>query len=175
MQSRLWVYWVLWLSVGTIPPNTKIDESEVRFQITNAGLTVNGSFTGLEAAIQFNPEHPEQAQIRASVPVNTIKTGLALRDRHLQKPDYFDAEKNPLLTLQSKSIRKISLNTYEGIFELTMKGIRRDVKLPFSVSPKNEFVGSLNVNRLDFDIGKPSLVLADDVTVTIRVKLAGGL
>ncbi|WP_460963486.1 YceI family protein [Spirosoma litoris] len=174
MYSRSRLCLLLCLFVGAAFSRTKIDESEIRFQITNAGLTVNGSFTGLEATIQFNPEHPEQAQISASVPVNTIKTGLALRDKHLQKPDYFDAEKNPLITLQSKSIQKISSNTYEGIFELTMKGIRREVKMPFSVSAKNEFMGSLKVNRLDFNIGKSSLVLADDVTVSIRVKMAEG-
>ncbi|MVM34144.1 YceI family protein [Spirosoma sp. HMF4905] len=174
MQPSLWLYLLLCLFAGSVPPNTKIEESEIRFQIVNAGLTVNGTFTGTEAAIQFNPEHPEQALIQASVPVNTIKTGLTLRDKHLQKPDYFDAEKNPMITLQSKTIRKISPNTYEGIFELTMKGIHRDVKLPFSVSPKNEFIGNLKVNRLDFDLGKPSLILADEVMINIRVKMAEG-
>ena len=160
------------LFASLIPFTTKVEESEIRFQIVNAGLTVHGTFSDLDASIQFNPEHPEQAQIRALVPVNTIKTGITLRDKHLQKPDYFDAEKYPTIVLQSKTIQKTGQNSYEGLFDLTIKGIHRDVKLPFTVSPANEFAGNLRVNRLDFNLGKSSMILADEVTIAIRAKVS---
>ncbi|WP_191040788.1 YceI family protein [Spirosoma validum] len=173
MKLLLWCQ-LLYLFVNPILVGPKVEESEIRFQIVNAGLTVNGTLSGMEADILFDPQHPEQASIRASVPVKTIQTGISLRDKHLQKPDYFDAEKNPTITLTSKTIRKTGSGTYEGIFSLTMKGIQHDVKLPFTVSPKNEFIGNLKVNRLDYSLGKSSLILADEVAITIRAKLAEG-
>jgi polyisoprenoid-binding protein YceI len=57
------------------------------------------------------------------------------------------------------------------VFTLRIKGIGREVLLPFNVAGAHAFVGSLKVNRLDFDLGKESLVLANEVEVAIRVKL----
>jgi polyisoprenoid-binding protein YceI len=148
-----------------------IEESAVTFQINNAGITVEGSLEGLEADISFDPLHPEQGQIKASVPVNTIRTGIGLRDKHLQKPDYFDAARHPRILLSSKSLRKTGKGKYEGTFTLNIKGIEREVVVPFTVSPVNEFNGKFRVNRLDFGLGKESLVLSDEVEVAIRVKL----
>jgi polyisoprenoid-binding protein YceI len=156
------------------PAQTDIAESDIRFQIVNAGLTVTGTFSGLNATIRFNPAAPERAFIRASVPVNTIKTGIGLRDKHLLKPNYFDAEKYPNIVLESSAIRKTGPGKYEGLFKLTIKGTQREVKLPFSVSTANELTGNFRLNRRDYDVGNASLLLADEVDVSIRVKPSHG-
>jgi polyisoprenoid-binding protein YceI len=164
-----------WLLLRTAPsPGPKIADSELRFQIKNAGLTVDGTLTGLAADIDFDPAHPEQAHILASAPVSSIRTGISLRDKHLQKSDYFDAEQYPRILLQSKTIRQTSTGQYEGLFALTIKGTTRDVTLPFTYSATHEFRGQFKLNRLDFGIGKSSLILSKEVTVNIRVKLASG-
>ncbi len=163
-----------WLLLSTLATGPKVIDSDIRFQISNAGLTVDGTLSGLEADLDFDPAHPEAAHLRASVPVSSIKTGIGLRDKHLQKPDYFDAERFPLLTLQSKAIRKIGPGKYEGTFDLTMKGSTHEVQLPFTVSAAHEFSGQLKVNRLDYGIGKKSLILSNDVIISLRVKLAAG-
>lgn len=150
---------------------SEIETASITFQITNAGITVNGTLEGLEADITFDPRQPGNTDIRASVPVSSIRTGIALRDKHLQRPDYFHADKHPRIELASKIIRKTGRNKYEGVFALTMKGIEREVSLPFTVSPANEFTGNFRVNRLDFDLGLESLILSNDVDIQIRVKL----
>jgi polyisoprenoid-binding protein YceI len=148
-----------------------VEESLISFQIKNAGITVNGIFEGLLADIQLDPLHPEHAHIEASIPVSTIRTGIALRDKHLQKPDYFDAQKHPHILMRSKTIRKTGKGHYEGVFILTIKGIEQEVTLPFSLSTAKELKGKLQVNRLDFGLGQESLVLANEVEVSIVVKL----
>jgi polyisoprenoid-binding protein YceI len=158
-----------------IPVQTNIAESDIRFQIVNAGLMVTGTFSGLNATIRFNPAAPERALIRASVPVKTIKTGIGLRDRHLLKPNYFDAEKFPNIVLESSAIRKTGPGKYEGLFKLTIKDTQREVKLPFSVTAANELIGNFRLNRRDYDVGNSSLLLADEVDVSIRVKPTQGL
>jgi polyisoprenoid-binding protein YceI len=155
-----------------VTDQSPIRESAITFRIRNAGITVNGTLDSLEADIRFDPSRPGDALIWASIPVSTIRTGIALRDRHLQRPDYFQAEKYPTIQLISKSIRKVALGRYEGLFALTMKGIERTVNLPFTYSPSGEFMGMLRLNRLDFNLGRPSLVLSDEVEIAILVKLA---
>lgn len=152
--------------------NSEIKESAISFRIRNAGITVNGRLEGLQADVHFDPDHLSDATIQASVPVSTIRTGIALRDRHLQGPDYFYAERFPTIRLTSKVIRKTGRGRYEGVFGLNMKGIEKEVILPFTYSTDHEFVGAFQLNRLDFDLGKSSLVLADEVEVQIQVKVA---
>jgi polyisoprenoid-binding protein YceI len=175
MKQRFLLGLLLWLCAGMTPAQTDIAESDIRFQIVNAGLTVTGTFSGLNATIRFNPAAPERAFIRASVPVNTIKTGIGLRDKHLLKPNYFDAEKYPNIVLESSAIRKTGANQFEGTFKLTIKGTQRQVTLPFTVSATNEFTGNLRLNRLDYNVGKSSLLLANDVDISIRAKPAKSL
>ncbi|TPG65982.1 YceI family protein [Hymenobacter nivis] len=166
---------VLWgLAWGPRAVGPPVAESAVRFQIKNAGLTVDGTLAGVDATIQFDPAHPEQGHIQATVPVSTIRTGIGLRDQHLQKPDYFDAAQFPTIALQSKTIRLVGPGRFEGVFALTMKGITRDVTIPFTVSAAHEFRGQFQVNRLDYGLGKTSLVLADEVTVSVRARTAAG-
>ncbi|RYE89185.1 MAG: YceI family protein, partial [Cytophagaceae bacterium] len=162
MKFLFLLSWLSWLALGAGPPS-KIVESEIRFQIKNAGLTVDGNLSGLEASIQLDAAHPEQARITASVPVSSMQTGISLRDKHLQKPDYFDAAKYPTITLQSKSIRSAGAGKYEGTFDLTMKGSTHEVKMPFILSAAHELRGQLEVSRLDFGIGKKSFILSDKV------------
>ncbi|NML63869.1 YceI family protein [Hymenobacter sp. RP-2-7] len=149
-------------------------EPAVRFEIVNAGFTVQGTLGGLQAMGQFDPAQLAQAHIRATVPVSTIQTGISLRDKHLQKPDYFDAAQFPVLSMQSTAFRSLGGGQYEGTFTLTIKGISHEVRVPFTVSAARELQGSFHLNRLDYGIGKSSLVLANDVAVSLRTKLAEG-
>ena len=172
MKLLLGLSWLFWICLIGPAAGQQVQEAEIRFAITNAGLTVEGTLSGLEANVQFDAARPEQARIRASVPVSSIKTGIGLRDRHLLKPEYFDSATYPTITLQSTAFRKTGPNQFEGLFTLTIKGVRRDVKLPFTVSGNHEFTGRLNLNRLDYNVGSKSLFLSNEVVVTIRLKLA---
>ena len=174
MKPLLGLGWLFWMCLSVPAAGQQVQEAEIRFEIANAGLTVDGTLSGLEATVQFDAGRLEQARIRASVPVNSIKTGISLRDRHLLKPEYFDAATYPTITLQSTAFRKMGPNQFEGFFILTIKGVRRDVKLPFTVSGTNEFQGRLSLNRLDYNVGQKSLFLSDKLVVTIRMKLAKG-
>ena len=172
MKLLLLVGWCWLASFGGAVGGRQAPEAPIHFQITNAGFTVEGTLSGLEARGQFDPAHLAQASIRASVPVSSLQTGVGLRDRHLQKADYFDAARYPAITLQSKSFRRLAAGQYEGLFVLTMKGVSHDVTLPFTVSPTQELRGTFRLNRLDYGVGKKSLLLANEVTISIVAKLA---
>ncbi|MCE3279173.1 MAG: hypothetical protein K0S44_1364 [Bacteroidetes bacterium] len=148
----------------------KINSSSIVFNIKNAGLNVGGSFTGFESEIKFDPLKPENAHIFASVNSKTINTGNDMRDDHLIKAEYFDVEKFPKIQLQSSIIEKTGPISYKGLFKLTMKGITRDVIIPFiflRLPDKQEIKGSFQLDRRDYHVGGNSISLSDKVTVTI--------
>ncbi|MGI4835214.1 MAG: YceI family protein [Janthinobacterium lividum] len=149
-------------------------EPAVRFEIVNAGFTVRGTLGGLAATGQFDPARLALAHLQATVPVSTIQTGISLRDKHLQKPDYLDAARFPVINMQSTAFRKLAGGQYEGTFALTIKGITHEVRVPFTVPAAGQLQGSFHLNRLDYGIGKSSLVLANDVLVSLNVLLAEG-
>src|SRR5438105_12920792 len=150
----------------SIDNNTwKVKSSSIIFQIKNAGITVNGSFSGLEAGIKFNPLKPEEAIINASVNSATINTGIELRNTHLKKAEYFDVEKYPKIILQSTKIEKTGPISFTGIFKLTIKNVTKEIKIPFTFiksNDKTEFKGNFSINRLDYSIGSNSLTMADN-------------
>lgn len=150
----------------------KVKTSSISFKIKNAGLTVDGTFSGLEANIKFNPIKPDEAIIGATVNTKSVNTGNDMRDGHIRKPEYFDAEKFPKITLQSTKIEKTGPITYKGTFNLTMKGVTKEVIIPFNflkIPEKTEFKGSFTINRRDFGVGGSSISMADNVNLTVDI------
>ncbi len=150
----------------------KVKSSAITFKIKNAGLTVDGTFSGLEADIQFNPLKPAEANITASVNTKSVNTGNDMRDEHIRKPEYFDAEKFPKITLQSTKIEKTGPITYKGTFNLTIKGATKEVIIPFNflkIPEKTEFKGSFSINRRDYGVGGSSISMADNATITLDI------
>ncbi|HEY0030464.1 MAG TPA: YceI family protein [Bacteroidia bacterium] len=152
----------------------KVKTSSITFKIKNAGLTVEGTFTGLEADIKFNPLKPEEGSIKASVNTKSINTGIEKRDNHLRQEEFFHADKYPKITLQSVKIEKTGPITYNGTFNLTMKGVTKKVIIPFTfmkLKDKTEFRGSFSVNRRDYGVGGSSMTMSDTANITIVVSV----
>ncbi len=170
------VFGLIQLVLGTevVFAQNKLISSKVTFKIENAGLTVNGSFSGLSTNINFNPEKYATAKIEGTLPVATIKTGNSIRDNHLQKKEYFDAVAYPEIQMVSKFFGK-SGNDYKGYFLLTMKGITKDVVIPFTAVNKDEnlvLTANFELNRQDFKVGGNSLILDDKVFIIIVLEIA---
>ena len=150
-----------------------VTNTEINFKIKNAGLTVNGSLQGFEGDIDFDPDNLQSSKITASVQVETIDTGIGMRDNHLKKDDYFDAEKYPKITMVSKSFTKKSDGSYEGLFDLTIKGHTEEITLPFSITEGNNtrtFTTNFELDRRDYGVGGNSFILSDKVEASIKVE-----
>jgi polyisoprenoid-binding protein YceI len=145
----------------------KIVSSAITFTIKNAGLKVNGSFSGLEADIRFSPTEYKASTIKASVNANSIKTGIDARDNHLKKAEYFDAVNFPKITMESSFFGKEN-NRFIGYFKLTIKGITKDITVPFTFE-NNVFKGSFTIDRRQFKVGGNSFILSDNVKVDLLI------
>jgi polyisoprenoid-binding protein YceI len=146
----------------------KVSTSSVTFKIKNLGFTVDGSFGGLIADIQFDAANSLNGSIEAS----TLSTGIDLRDKDLKQEKYFNASVYPQINLKSTSFSEENDGTFIGSFKLTMKGISKNVVIPFSYTEKDNtaiFKGSFSLNRRDYSVGGNSWTMSDDVTITLII------
>lgn len=153
---------------------TPVDNgSKVHFVIDNFGIGTGGNFTGLSGTIKFDPANPATADFDVSVDAGSIDTDIESRDNHLRRTEYFDVKKFPRLTFKSTKITKANKNGYLYMFgQITIKGVTKDISFPFSVTPKNNdflFEGTFKLNRRDFGVGKSSISLSDELTVSLSI------
>lgn len=153
-------------------PEWTITDSEISFEIVNAGITVDGSLGQPKGEIRFDPSDLSPASLRVSVPVSTLETGLSARDNHLMAKKYFYADEYPRITMRSVEVTKRSANAFDGVFALTIKGTTQKLSFPFTFRQNGDesyFDGEFSIDRLTFDVGSKSLFLDDEVQVNLRI------
>jgi polyisoprenoid-binding protein YceI len=100
--------------------------------------------------------------------VNTINTGIEMRDNDLKKETYFNAEKYPTINFASSSV---SADKVTG--NLTIKGVTKEINIPFTATPRSNgylFEGKFSISRKDFGVGGSSFVLSDHVDIELKVQ-----
>ena len=130
------------------------------------------AFKDLRAAIIFDEANPGRSRITASVDARTVNTGNSLKDAHIKEA--LAADKFPFITFASTAIAKNG-NGYEATGKLTIKGVTKEIRLPFVFDskkatdqfpffPKETFSGKLIIVPKDFNItmtGAPALVVIE--------------
>lgn len=147
-----------------------IDYNGVKVTFNYTDKDVDGSLSGLEGTIKFDPNDLAGSSISGSVDVNTLSTGIGLRNWHLKTGAYFNADDYPKITYQSTGFKKTN-DGYLMNGKLTIKGKTLDV--PFNFTYQNKvFNGTAEIYALDFDVS-PTKKKEDSkvvINVTIPVK-----
>ena len=145
----------------------------VQFKIVNAGFDVKGSLDIVKAEIKFDPRNLKESHIHAVADPASIHTGISIRDKHLRRSDYFNVSRYPQIILKSTGIKKNGRLNYVGEFDLTMKGITKRIMIPFSLNEQNDsliYEAEFKVDRLHFELGEPSALLDNIVTITVQLR-----
>lgn len=152
------------------PPDLRVEKAEITFKIKNAGFNVTGSLGGFEGIIRFDPKNLPESKMEVYLDARSIDTGLKMRDKKLRERDYFDVSLHPRIKMRSLRFTQNG-GGFVGLFELTLKGVRRDISVPFQYAPETGlFSGAFRLNRLDYNIGQKSRLMSDEVNILISVK-----
>jgi polyisoprenoid-binding protein YceI len=150
--------------------NWKVKEDSYSIKIS--GTKIEGTFTGLKATLVFDPAHPEACSLLATVDVTTLSTGFFLKTKHALSEEALDAKRYPTIRFQSDNVVKKG-NFYEASGKLTLKGITKNIIIPFTYSnssTKGSFKGTFKINPKDYRIdidGTPDVItILLDVPVT---------
>lgn len=161
------------LSVSVTVAQT-VTKSNIKFQIKNLGINTGGVLGGVKASVQINPTQSATSSIEATADVITINTDNEERDTHLKSADFFEVQRYPHITMKSVSITHKKGNNYTGKFNVTIKDKTKQFDIPFIYTENGNTAtinGTFKLNRLDFGVGGSSLVLGNEVTVTIMVEI----
>ncbi|MFN3951112.1 MAG: YceI family protein [Thermaurantimonas sp.] len=143
-------------------------QSSVTFRITNMGSTVEGQFERFKLNIQWNESNPAASTVSGIVYVESINTGISLRDRHLRSSSYFHVSKFPEITFKSKKIEKgREPGTYKIIGDLTIKDVTKEHIFVLSFTPGGGKEFTTTLNRREFNVGGWSLTMGDEVQVIV--------
>jgi polyisoprenoid-binding protein YceI len=146
--------------------------SALRFNIKNLGFGVDGSFTGFDGLVNFDPQNLTTSSFDVTIKAATINTDNNLRDEHLKGNTFFDVKNYPVIRLASTKILPTNKsNTYMLNGQLTIKGKTQPVTFPFTAATAADgylFKGSFIMKRKDFGVGGTSTV-SDELEVTINV------
>ena len=128
-----------------------------------------GTTNQIAGYVVFDPKNPiNGGRGQFNVSTASLKTGIPLRDEHLQGKDWLDAKKYPSISLGIESVKDVkvvketaSYKTYEleieGSFSLHGKSKRikvpaRMTYLPESEQTRQKMPGDLLAGRASFDV-----------------------
>uniref|UniRef100_UPI00391AE48F YceI family protein n=1 Tax=Thermaurantimonas sp. TaxID=2681568 RepID=UPI00391AE48F len=160
---KFWFTFGIWVTVAVA-----FAQSSVKFQIRNMGSTVEGSFDRFTLNIRWNASNPTASTVTGKVQVESINTGISLRDNHLRSSSYFHVKKYPEISFKSTRIEKSSTEAlYFIIGQLSIKGITKEHAFTMRMLPDGRREFKTTLNRRDFGVGGWSLTMGDEVQVTV--------
>lgn len=180
---------VLILAVSASADSWKFDmpHSSVGFTVRHLVIAkVNGAFKDFDGAINFEGENFESGSANIAIQVASIDTENEKRDDHLRSPDFFDVEKFPVMTFNSRKIVKGEGSDFKMIGDLTIRDVTKEVTLvaEFNGAIKDPWGGtraafsvSGEINRQDFGVkwNKPletgGFLVGDQVKINIEAEL----
>src|SRR5687767_12219714 len=150
-------------------------KSSLSFVFTQAGARSEGQFKKFDVHLTLDPKQPASGKLEVVVQVGSLDTADAERDQTLKDPDLFNVAKFPEARFVSSSIASSGADRYEANGKLTIRGVTRDVRVPFTFKAAGDMKGQFAIRRLDFGVGqgewKSTEWVANDVTVSFALRL----
>jgi polyisoprenoid-binding protein YceI len=136
--------------------------SIVEFSVGFAISRVKGRFPQTRGTILYDSAAPERSSVSIVIDAGSIDTGWPHRDDHLRTDDFFDVEKYPTITFQSRRIERAG-ERWIVTGPLTMHGITKEIAIPlrFVAPPSRQpesrsmvlnVIGAVRLARKDFGV-----------------------
>ncbi len=157
------------LSAFTFINSVSWHVKETEYSVKFSGGRVNGTFNNLKANIELNEADLANAKISASIDANSVNTGNGLKNKHARQG--LGADKHPTIKFESTNITKKG-NSYEAKGKLTLKGVTKDIVLPFTFSNNGKqgvFQGEFSVITKEYNITKSGTPDVVKIQLTVPV------
>ena len=130
-------------------------ESYIRFSGLQTGRPFEGEFKDFSASICFDEGDLEGTSITLEIDMDSATTGVLERDEILKAPEWLDTATFPAAAFRMAAIERLGPNSYQGEGFLEIKGVAREVTLPFILNlVDNTASGSLSFDRREFNVGE---------------------
>lgn len=141
------------------------------YNIAFANKDVSGVFKNINGSIVFDAESFSNAKFNLTISVASISTGNGIQNKHALSAEWFNVGKFPDIIFVSDKIEKTE-SGYKAIGKLEIKGISKNITIPFTFSKKGSkavFVAKFNVDRTDFGVGVKGDEVAENLKITATI------
>jgi polyisoprenoid-binding protein YceI len=168
------------LAADAAPAHYTLDpaKSTFEYQFTQAGALNKGKFTKYTVSLDFSADSLATSKLDVVVEMTSLDTGDKERDETLKSADLFSVAKFPQSRFTSTQITKTA-SGYDAVGKLTIRGISRDVHVPFSFrtadeqgKPAGYLLGKTTIKRLEFGVGQGDWKATDQVGNDVAVSYA---
>jgi polyisoprenoid-binding protein YceI len=158
-------------------PVFKIDpaDSTIKFSV-KASVAIDGTFDKWQAMFKVSSTDATTGVLDINIQAASVNTGSGMKNGKLKSEDFFDVEKNPLITFHSTKVMQTGPETFDVTGDFTIRGVTKPETLKLTVSGKGTGVGVINgtmaFDRKDYGMTKgiPLVKIADRVEVTVDLK-----
>ena len=158
------------------------DPLHTKIQFTARHLVISevaGHFNKFDIKLMAGKDFTD-SEVEVTVDVNSIDTGIVDRNNHLKSPDFFEAEKYPLITFKSTKIEKVDDEEFKLYGDFTIKNITKPIELkviyggtitdPWGKTRAGfKVLGS--INRFDYDLKWNALIETGGAVVGKTINL----
>lgn len=158
------------------------ENSSLTFSGTQTGATFEGGFKEFDGEIFFDPLRLFDSRVEIRINTGSVTTNSHDRDAEIPKQEWLNAESFPESVFKAEKVEKIGGNQYVAHGELSLRGVKKPVNLPFTLEITTDDTGhkvatvegQTIVQRLDFGIGagqwRDTKAVGNAVTVHVKLR-----
>jgi polyisoprenoid-binding protein YceI len=157
----------------------------VLFSWNHFGFSNPTANLGISAGtLVYDEASPAKSSVEVTMPLANLDTHVSALDEHLKKPDFFDADKYPVITFKSTRVEPLGGNKFKVTGDLTVHGVTKPVVLdatlnkagmqPMLKVPAVGFDATGTIKRSDFGVGAYVPNVSDEVQIRITTEAEAG-
>jgi polyisoprenoid-binding protein YceI len=150
-------------------------ESTIKFDV-EASVAIAGKFDKWDATLTFTSPELSTGVLDIKIQAATVDTGSGMKNGKLKGKNFFDVERNPLITFHSTKVEQIGPDTVAFDGDFTIRGVTKQERLTFTVTGKGTgsgtIKGTMAFDRKQYGMnsGIPFIKIADRVEVSVDLK-----
>jgi polyisoprenoid-binding protein YceI len=151
------------------------EDSSVKFFV-KASVALEGNFEKWDSTLTFTSPELSTGVLEVKIQAASVNTGSSMKDGKLKSKDFFNVEKDPLITFKSTKIVQTGPDTFDVAGNFTIRGVSKPETLNLTLNREGpgsgEVKGTMAFDRKDYGMnsGIPFIKIADRVEVTVALK-----
>lgn len=148
--------------------------STLGFATSWSGSSIEGRFDRWTADILFGPEALDRSKVSVSIDLASAVSGDQQRDESMQGEDWFDTAKHAKATFTATRFEKTGENRYVAHGQLSLRGVSKPVRLPFTLKiegDKARVSGVTTLDRTAFGVGQGEWKSTDQIPAEVKVSI----
>ncbi|MBN9089263.1 MAG: YceI family protein [Reyranella sp.] len=149
--------------------------SRIAFSVEQVGKVASGRIGTWTGTIVFDPNDLAAARFDIRMDMRTASTGAKDVDDMMRSASFLDTANQPEAHFVSTAVASRGGDTYEARGKLTIRGVARDVVLPFTLRLQGNQAtarGTLPIKRLDYGVGRNEWASTNYVADVVNIEVA---